>query len=58
MNDELRVPSVEQFGINRNEFMSVKETMAEQALASGSPGNNPRVPTAEEIVEIYKSLWA
>jgi len=32
-------------------------TMAEQALASGSPGNNPRVPTIEEMVAIYVSLW-
>ena len=58
LNDELRVPTVEQYGINRNEFISVQKTMAEQALASGSPGNNPRVPSTEEIVEIYESLWA
>ncbi|MGH1429840.1 MAG: iron-containing alcohol dehydrogenase [Neptuniibacter sp.] len=58
LNDELQVPTVEQFGIDREEFMKVKQTMAEQALASGSPGNNPRVPTADEVVEIYEALWA
>jgi alcohol dehydrogenase len=58
LNDELKVPTVEEFGIDRNHFMNVKETMAQQALASGSPGNNPRVPEASEIVEIYESLWA
>lgn len=30
--------------------------MAAQALASGSPANNPVVPTAEEIVRIYRDL--
>ena len=28
--------------------------MAAQALASGSPQNNPRVPTADEIVQLYQ----
>ena len=28
--------------------------MARDALASGSPQNNPRVPTAAEIVELYE----
>ncbi len=32
--------------------------MAEQALASGSPGNNPRVPNAEEIAALYREVWA
>jgi alcohol dehydrogenase len=32
--------------------------MAQQALASGSPGNNPRVPSVEEIVELYTRCYA
>ena len=31
--------------------------MAEQALASGSPANNPRVPTPAEIVGLYREVW-
>jgi alcohol dehydrogenase class IV len=31
--------------------------MADQALASGSPANNPRVPTKEEIVTLYREAW-
>jgi alcohol dehydrogenase class IV len=31
--------------------------MAQQALASGSPGNNPRVPDADEIVSLYNEVW-
>ena len=31
--------------------------MAQQALASGSPANNPRSPTEAEIVSLYKEMW-
>tara|TARA_Y100001970_G_scaffold283886_1_gene400095 strand:- start:24375 stop:25550 length:1176 start_codon:yes stop_codon:yes gene_type:complete len=58
LNKELNVPSPEEFGINREEFMDNLEIMAEQALASGSPGNNPRVPDNKEIINIYKLLWS
>ncbi len=57
LNDELAVPTPEQFGINREAFFDVCQTMAEQALASGSPGNNPIEPTISEMVAIYQSLW-
>ncbi|WP_413795708.1 MULTISPECIES: iron-containing alcohol dehydrogenase [unclassified Pseudomonas] len=57
LNDELQVPTPEQFGINRERFFELMPTMAQQALASGSPGNNPLVPTVEQMVEIYRSLW-
>ncbi len=57
LNEELKVPTPEQFGINKEAFFDLMPTMAEQALTSGSPANNPRVPTAEEIVELYRQLW-
>lgn len=57
LNDDLQVPTPEKFGIERQEFFDMMQTMAEQALASGSPNNNPRVPNAEEVIEIYKRLW-
>ena len=57
INDELKVPTPAQFGIERQAFFDLMPTMAEQTLASGSPNNNPRVPTAEQVVEIYKQLW-
>jgi alcohol dehydrogenase class IV len=31
--------------------------MADDALASGSPQNNPVVPTAEQIIELYREAW-
>ncbi|WP_407294642.1 iron-containing alcohol dehydrogenase [Stutzerimonas zhaodongensis] len=57
INRELQVPSPEQFGITRERFFSLRETMARQALASGSPGNNPRVPTEAEIIDLYETVW-
>ena len=57
LNDELKVPSPAQFGIDRQEFFDLLPVMAEQALASGSPGNNPRVPDSAEITALYKQLW-
>jgi alcohol dehydrogenase class IV len=57
INDELDVPTPAAFGISKDDFFEVRHTMAEQALASGSPGNNPRVPSAEEIVGLYEKLW-
>jgi alcohol dehydrogenase class IV len=38
-------------------FESKLPAMAEAALASGSPQNNPIVPTAEEIIELYRRVW-
>ncbi|MEJ2064463.1 MAG: iron-containing alcohol dehydrogenase [Reinekea sp.] len=57
LNDELEVPTLKMFGIDQNAFFALMPTMAKQALQSGSPGNNPRVPKAEEIIEIYRMLW-
>lgn len=57
LNDELQVPTPAQFGIDRERFFQLMPTMAQQALASGSPGNNPRVPTVEQMIELYRSLW-
>jgi alcohol dehydrogenase class IV len=38
-------------------YVALISTMAAQALASGSPQNNPRIPTAEEIERIYHQAW-
>lgn len=57
LNAELSVPTPAEFGIDKDQFFELRQTMAEQALASGSPGNNPKVPTVEEMMSIYTSLW-
>lgn len=57
LNRELEVPSPGDYGIQRDYYFEVVETMAEQAVASGSPGNNPRVPDQQEIVALYDQVW-
>ena len=37
----------------KQQYFEVIPVMAAQALASGSPQNNPRVPTADEIAQLY-----
>jgi len=47
---------VKSFGINVSEYLRVAERMAAEAISSGAPNNNPRIPNKEEIVEIYKAV--
>lgn len=54
---DLAVPGPEACGIAREDWFASLDLMAEQALASGSPANNPRVPGAADIVELYERLW-
>ncbi|MEZ8143043.1 alcohol dehydrogenase [Enterovibrio norvegicus FF-33] len=58
INQELNVPTLAEFGVSQDEFESVLETMIEQALASGSPSNNPRIPTPDEMKSLYRHLWS
>ena len=58
LNADLEVPSPAAYGIDRDTYHRLMPAMAEQALASGSPGNNPRVPSADEIVALYDQVWA
>jgi alcohol dehydrogenase class IV len=58
LNRDLDVPSPRQYGIEEARYFQVIETMADQALASGSPANNPRVPSKEEIIDLYRRVWA
>ena len=57
LNAELGVPTPAGFGIRPERWQQLRPLMAEQALASGSPGNNPRIPTADEIVALYDAVW-
>jgi alcohol dehydrogenase class IV len=58
LNAELGVPTPRASGIEPAAWEAKLPLMAEQALASGSPGNNPRVPSAEEIVALYRAVWS
>jgi alcohol dehydrogenase class IV len=53
LNADLQIPRLGGLGIDVAKFESVVSKMADDAIASGSPGNNPRKATPEEIVELY-----
>ncbi len=54
---ELAVPTPRQAGIDEQAWRRLSPLMAEQALASGSPANNPIVPDAEQIQALYADLY-
>lgn len=55
---ELEIPSLEEYGINKDEFFAVIDKMATDAMNSGSPSNTIKEVSKEALVEIYKKLWA
>lgn len=57
VNRDLSVPTPKTYGIDEVRWTALLPLMAEQALASGSPGNNPRVPDAETIQALYREAW-
>lgn len=57
LNRELDVPGPAAWGIDAARWDALVPTMCAQALASGSPANNPRVPDAADIAELYAQVW-
>ena len=55
LNEDLKVPSPRSLGHSANH--ETLNLMASQALASGSPQNNPRVPTKNQIIQLYEEVW-
>src|SRR6266480_3184197 len=58
LNEDLQVPNPQTYGIDQARYEELLPVMASQALASGSPANNPRVPTADEIIDLYRRVYA
>lgn len=58
INRDLRVPTPKEYGIDETRWKDLLPMMAQQALASGSPGNNPRIPSVDEIQNLYREAWA
>jgi alcohol dehydrogenase class IV len=54
----LEVPRLRDLpGVSEERFEASLEKMAADALASGSPARSPRVPSAEEIVALYREAF-
>ena len=57
INADLAVPSPRAYGIERERWEALIPLMAQQALGSGSPANNPRLADAGEIEVLYRQAW-
>ena len=54
---ELKVPTPAEFGVSEADYFEKMPVMISQAIASGSPANNPRSADADDIGRIYREIW-
>ncbi|HET6448927.1 MAG TPA: iron-containing alcohol dehydrogenase, partial [Conexibacter sp.] len=52
----LEIPTLSSLGVTREALERVADAMAAAALASGSPGFNPRQPDHDEIVALFREV--
>jgi alcohol dehydrogenase class IV len=55
--DVCEIPTLAEYGIDKERFFEVIDKMSEDAVASGSPANTIKPVTKEDVAEIYKRLW-
>jgi alcohol dehydrogenase class IV len=53
----LDVKTIQECGVTEEAFFAQIPKMADDALASGSPGNTRRTPNKEDIIALYEALW-
>ncbi|MCA0987213.1 iron-containing alcohol dehydrogenase [Guptibacillus algicola] len=53
----LKIPNLKAWGIDEKAFKEAIPKMAEDALDSGSPENNPRLPSKEELEALYHTCY-
>lgn len=54
---QLNVGNLSDWGVSREKFEENITKMAEDALESGSPQNNPRVPNLSELCDLYLKAY-
>ena len=54
--EELEVPTLRAWGVDEARYREVIPAMAHDALASGSPANNPRLATLNEVQSLYQAV--
>jgi alcohol dehydrogenase class IV len=58
LNHRLNVPTLGKYLVAQaTRFADALPKMAHDAFASGSPANNPVVPTADQIIDLYRRAW-
>lgn len=55
---DLEIPNLQAWGIHLENFENAIDKMAADAIDSGSPANNPKVPTKEEIAGLYRVCYS
>jgi alcohol dehydrogenase len=58
LSTDLAVPTPQSHGIDEEEWKKLTPLMAQQAIDSGSPGNNPFVPDVAEVAELFDRVYA
>lgn len=56
-NKNLNIPNMKAWGVDEAKYLEVIDSMVEAAIESGSPDNNPKVFSKEELAQIYKSAF-
>ena len=54
---EVGIPTLAELGVAKEDFFAQLDKMASDALESGSPQNTMRIPSKEDLIEIYKKLY-
>ncbi|MBU2536113.1 MAG: iron-containing alcohol dehydrogenase [Chloroflexota bacterium] len=54
---DIKIPSLRELGVDKEKLDQLAPKMSEDAIASGSPANNPRQASKEEIIELYKIAY-
>lgn len=55
--ETLEVPTLAEYGVDKEAFCEVMDKMADDAIASGSPGNTRKTTTKADVIKMYKELW-
>ena len=54
---QLDTPTLEEYGIKKEDYFAAIEKMSHDAMESGSPQNTIRPVSQDEVKEIYRKLW-
>lgn len=57
-NRRLEVPTLSGFGIEEAKYKAAMSQMAEDAVRSGAPGNNPKIADQKDITDLFQKAWA
>lgn len=57
LSNHMDVPNMKEWGIDQTEFEANIDKMTSDAIESGSPAYTPRIPTADEIKELYRYCY-